>query len=466
MLLLTCAYIEDNVLSEARNLRNMTMVQTPLLGEENTPIHTDSQGGTGFEGATPRHQVAFTPNPLATPMHAGGTDVAATPHDQRVGATPLRTPMRDNLSINEEGYSIAGETPREQRIQMGPAKRALKAAFMSLPKPENNFELLVPEDEEDEEGLTKPMTAEDAAERDARIKRIREEEERKALARRSQPVQQNLPRPPNVDVEQLLQNLSISAEDEATRLVNEELASLLHHDSIAYPLPGTALPGGTRSGYEIPADDYIDAAKSAIQQELASALGYPDANAEQLKQGLSVLSAQEEADESLSWANIRPKLAYNVAQKRWVEADSLISEARIEGLSAQLNECREQMAKEAQKAAKSEKKIGITLGGYQARSRGLEQHVVGAFDELQKTQIEHDAFVHLRANEEATGPVRVAALKEEVDRLETRERMLQGRYAELEHERRETETRITALEDKLMAEAEALNEAVLAETES
>ena len=42
---------QDNVLSEARNLRNMTMAQTPLLGEENTPVHTDSQGGTGFEEA-------------------------------------------------------------------------------------------------------------------------------------------------------------------------------------------------------------------------------------------------------------------------------------------------------------------------------------------------------------------------------------------------------------------------------
>ena len=56
---------------EARNLRNMTISQTPLLGEENTPLHTSENGGTGFESATPRHQVAFTPNPLATPMHNG-----------------------------------------------------------------------------------------------------------------------------------------------------------------------------------------------------------------------------------------------------------------------------------------------------------------------------------------------------------------------------------------------------------
>ena len=159
-------------MAEARNLRNMTMAQTPLLGDENTPLHTGPAGGTGFEGATPRHQVAFTPNPLATPRPEG-VDVSATP---RVSGTPLRTPIRDNLSINpEDSYSITGDTPREQRIRMSSAKRTLQAGFASLPKPENNFELLVPEDEE--EGQSGDIVKEeDAAERDARLKRMREEE--------------------------------------------------------------------------------------------------------------------------------------------------------------------------------------------------------------------------------------------------------------------------------------------------
>jgi pre-mRNA-splicing factor CDC5/CEF1 len=53
------------VMAEARNLRNLTAAQTPLLGEENTPLHTSE--GTGFGGITPRAAAAFTPNPLATP---------------------------------------------------------------------------------------------------------------------------------------------------------------------------------------------------------------------------------------------------------------------------------------------------------------------------------------------------------------------------------------------------------------
>ena len=160
---------------EARNLRNMTIAQTPLLGEENTPIHALANGGTSFESATPWHQVTFTPNPLATP---GATDGAS--------ATPLRTPMRDNLSINPEDRSFAAGTPREIRMRVDSTKRSLQSSFKSLPKPENNFELLVPDDEgEDDTESGKVLSEEDAAERDARTKRLKEEEERAALARRS-----------------------------------------------------------------------------------------------------------------------------------------------------------------------------------------------------------------------------------------------------------------------------------------
>jgi pre-mRNA-splicing factor CDC5/CEF1 len=80
---------------EARNLRNMTIAQTPLLGDENTPIHVEPRGGTGFEGTTPRHQVALAPNALATPLRENADLYAFTPRTvSRSGA--LSTPLRDN----------------------------------------------------------------------------------------------------------------------------------------------------------------------------------------------------------------------------------------------------------------------------------------------------------------------------------------------------------------------------------
>jgi len=464
----------DNVMSEARNLRNMVIAQTPLLGDENTPLHTDPTGGMGFEGATPNHQVAFTPNPLATPLHAGGADGSATPRGD-VPATPgsvlMRTPAHDSLSINpSDRFSSVGDTPREQRLRTTSAKRALKAGFMSLPKPENNFELLVPEDEEGDEDAEGPaVEEEDAGDRDARLRRMREEEERKALARRSQVVQRGLPRPPNVDVERLLQDLTLDEEPSelapAEKLVHEELTSLLLHDSIAHPIPGTTRPGSTVSSYQIPPDDSIAVAKAAIHGELAAALGYPDANEEQMKQGIAALSSLEEADESLSWVHARQQLVYDAQSKTWTEPEKLSEEARIAGYRALLDECRQDMSKEASKAAKSEKKLNITLGGYQARSTAIAKRITDAFEQMQKVKLDYESFVRLSTNESATGPGRVSALKEEVDQLERREKILQERYAELDSERRESQARVAALEEKMMAEAEALNEAALAEME-
>lgn len=466
---------EDTVLMEARNLRNMSMAQTPLLGDENTPLHVSSAGGTGFESATPRHHVPFTPNPLATPMRSDASGAVATPRtDGQPGfaaATPLRTPMRDNLSINPEGLASVTETPRDQRLRVTSAKRALKADFMSLPKPENNFELLVPEDEaEDDQSMRgASLSEEDAAERDARMKRLREAEEAAALARRSQAVKLGLPRPANIDVADLMHRLNIDEPDDelgfqrAYRLINTEIAQLLRHDSIAHPLPGTSLPGGTVSSYEMPDDGGLEAAKSAIHVELASTVGFPNANPDQLRDGLLSLSKAEAVDDSLSWAAVRQQLGYDPSSKTWLDPESLTFEQRVEGYTALLDESRELMAKDASRAAKAEKKLGVTLGGYQARSSALSKRITDAFTELQKTKIDYNSFSRLHVNELAVGPRRVAALKEEVDRLERREKLLQERYAELEFERRDSQSRVSALEEKLMSEAEALNEASLAE---
>jgi len=177
----------DNVMAEARNLRNMTAQQTPLLGDENADLH-ELVGRSGYEAATPSGSVQATPNPLATPFRRpGGGEVEATPRSVRggpagaPGATPLRTPMRDSLAINTPyGERPVSETPREQKQRLRAAQSSLQAGFASLPKPKNDFELVVPEDDDDEDmemdngGV--PLSVEDAAERDARIAARKAEE--------------------------------------------------------------------------------------------------------------------------------------------------------------------------------------------------------------------------------------------------------------------------------------------------
>ncbi|KAL6309214.1 pre-mRNA splicing factor component-domain-containing protein [Sparassis latifolia] len=197
--------------------------------------------------------------------------------------------MRDTLNIKPEGYSAVGETPRDQRLRMTSAKRALKAAFMSLPKPENNFELLPLEDEA--VGEVEGAVVEDDSQTIGMLdsKQLLEEEEQKALARRTQVVQH-------------------ARGPLAPALVHAELVDLLQHDSIH------------RSG------EVCDG------QRARDTAGLPE---RELKQGVTVLAGLEEVDETLSWAHIRRQLR------------------KIAGISALLDERRETMAKEGGKAEKN-----------------------------------------------------------------------------------------------------------------
>jgi len=100
------------VMEEARNLRKLAAAPTPLLQKPGESAELQLEGGTGFAGVTPAHTVTATPNVLA--------DVAgATPARGAAGAaTPMTnaTPMRDDLSINQEGDIWGAATVRLQHV--------------------------------------------------------------------------------------------------------------------------------------------------------------------------------------------------------------------------------------------------------------------------------------------------------------------------------------------------------------
>lgn len=125
---------EDHIANEIRNIRALTETQSSLLGGENTPLHEGS-GSTGFDGVTPRNNVVFTPNPMATPMRQGGPNgVASTPMRGLNGpaATPLRTP-RDNFAINQTesgAMELVGNTPKEIRLREQSLRQQLKSRYL------------------------------------------------------------------------------------------------------------------------------------------------------------------------------------------------------------------------------------------------------------------------------------------------------------------------------------------------
>jgi len=447
-------FVEDNIMAEALNLRNMTVAQTPLLGDENTPLHRPSGEGTGFDSATPRHQVTATPNPLATPLRAG-QDFGATPrtvNGSTYGQTPMRTPMRDNLNINEDGETSYGDTPREVRLREQQAKRMLLAGFASLPKPENNFEF--DEEgidlEEDEEPV---LTEEDAAERDARMERLRLEEEKRVLARRSEVVKQDLPRPVAVNLQRLIDQLSEASESrpadtqEAYQLIDYELAQLMLHDAIAHPLPGSSVPSGTVSQYDIPEDEVMVAARAEIHKEMAEGLGFPGASENQLRQTINTIAIEDQGFMNSGWVVEREEYIFDHESASWLDKRELSEAQQASSYSGLVDDLHERLKAESGKAYKAEKKLSKQLGGYQMISGKLNDRIVAATNALREQKREYDTFNALRAAEEAAGPRRVAEKREEVARLEKREQDLQNRFADLHAQRQAIKANIERVGD-------------------
>ena len=99
---------------------------------------SDYEGLETARMARTQAQAAFTPNLLVTPRQQGSLGVLGG-----VSGTPLRT---RHALYNSGDQKTPRENLRDKPLYSISDKRALKAGFMSLPRPENNFELLVPDD--------------------------------------------------------------------------------------------------------------------------------------------------------------------------------------------------------------------------------------------------------------------------------------------------------------------------------
>ncbi|KDN51356.1 hypothetical protein K437DRAFT_273005 [Tilletiaria anomala UBC 951] len=464
---------EDVVMREARNLRNMTTAQTPLLGDANAILLQ----GTGHEGAAPRASVIQTPNPLLTPAQRAARGilpgqtplmtrdgVLATPYTGAgsvattgasvVGQTPMRTPFRDSLGVNaEDGMSAVGETPRELKQARAALKRQLQLGLASLPAPKNEFDIQLEDDsvyQEGDEGnaygaTQGPASEEDAAARDARIAARAEEERQKALARRSQAVQRGLPRPANVDAAALQTMLAAiptdaSFDDRAQRLIQSEMIKILHHDSLMHPVPGTVQAGAYKGPPILShlSDESLANAKALIQNELASAVGFPGAN-EAMLQRLTVSLADENGQlEALEQVlkQERDSMVWHAPIGMWVSKTDLSTTDVLKGKQALLEKDRDRMSQMSASAAKEEKKLGKILGGYQVRSSNIQEKIKGGSSALSEALFTRNAFEHLAAGEEIAVQERISRLEQEVRGLEAKNNFAQGRFRELDDDRR------------------------------
>lgn len=130
----------------------LTHVDTPLKGGLNTELQN-----VDFSGVTPQRQIITTPNTiLGTPLAQDINDGFQTPQSNRSVVKPgmiTPTPLRDQLSINQSDSMDIDiiNTPQAMKNFHNQQKEQLKAGLSTLPQPKNDFEIVVPEDQPEEE---------------------------------------------------------------------------------------------------------------------------------------------------------------------------------------------------------------------------------------------------------------------------------------------------------------------------
>jgi pre-mRNA-splicing factor CDC5/CEF1 len=438
----------DTLKMQARNLRAMEQMQTPLLGD-----HVDLEGDAyTFEGgATPRSTAAATPNPLAsqlTPRGGSGMGgmtprtVAGTPRS--VGGVFGRTPVRDQIGINTPRSDGFDETPRGERERQSAIKSQLSSLFKSLPKPKNDFEIVLPDvskpEEEGQEdsrnvyGERAAGTEEDMEDVYAREKaRLRAEEENR-MALRSTSVKRDLPRPltifPGTFALEGEEVSSISSQDPEA-LIRAELRNMFLHDMQKHPVPKQPA-----SGRMVPTDPSWSQLSVSVD-ELQSA---QDLIAEELQKSQpAVIDENEFATLHESVASRYMYILPTVSSAggaasvpgRFETLTSATVEDKVTASHKELDSTRERMKRDHGRAQKIEKKLTVTLGGYIARSTKLKRDLAEVVKDLEEADIQLRSFEYLKVQEDVAMVERVEGLRAEVKKLDDREKFGQEKYKSL-----------------------------------
>lgn len=387
-----------------------------FIGGMNTPLTS-----TDFSGALPTSAAIATPNTvIATPFRTSKDQSGATPSSNF--ATPSSqallpvsgtnkgnyTPanVRDKLNINPEDSMSVTETPAAYKHYQRQIKSSLKEGLASLPAPKNDYEIVVPDEEQEEQSENVEMSVEDQADVDA--KRLEEEKERKrqAMLLRSHVIQRDLPRPLEINTTMLRpanEMQGLTDLQKAEELIKQEMITMLHYDALNDPVPGSSQPPKKQSHL-----NYLDSHPyhkvSVEEREDASKL---------LKQEMQVvkngMSHGDLSIESYSqvWQECLSQVLYLPSQNRYTRASLASKKDRIESHEKRLEQNRKTMAKEAKKCSKLEKKLKTLLGGYQARAHSLIKQLQDVYEQIEQNYLSLSTFKFLEKMETTAIPKRL-----------------------------------------------------------
>ncbi|KAG6957215.1 hypothetical protein JG687_00010126 [Phytophthora cactorum] len=398
--------VHENIMQETANLLAMRNSTTPLLGGENVELYE----GTGYAGATPSR----TPSSAMSDAVSDKTPMSAT-----------RTPLRDELGINpEQLYGTEAENAKAEKARTKRLAASLRNGFDSLPAPQNEYEINIPEKEGADNDRATAQREEDAGEREAREQQQRELERELALKRRSTAVQNGLPRPSKV------KKVLIHSE---MNEVADEMYRMVEHDIVKYPVDdGKSKKNKKRkkssSAATVPhlqqfSDSEMERARQMVQIE-GSLCGVNDV---WKTQDGSVLGAKWEKVQVRYLSKAEGKGKSDGVSFQFATSD----EDKLRAVQARFAELKETEQFLAKRAQKLDERARVVNGGFHRRSlQGLEL-LRDQMTELQNATIEQACFENLSSLETRALQSRMVRLANEVNSQQLVEVKLQKQYAAL-----------------------------------
>jgi len=435
---------QDHVLTEAQNIMALQNTDTPLKGGMNTPLVNE---GGDFGGMTPQIERLSTPNTvLTTPYRTKEGQVGLTP-GQTPGSVGAGTPVRDKLSINSE-ESLAGfeaGTPGAQyAAREGVA--TLKAGLSSLPAPRNDYEIVVPEDSEENVEMADDDNTyiEDQGDVDERSEEMARLAHELAMSKRSAPVKRDLPRPLEMNhavLRPIHADPPLNDLQRAEEMIKREMILMMHHDCLETPTLAQQGAAGSKHKdrergivNESVHRGYLDRHpyKEVATEDMETAKILLEAEMEVVKTGMQHGDLSLDAYTQV-WEECLAQVLFLPGQQRYTRANLASKKDRIESLEKRLDMNRGHMTKEAKRAAKTEKKLKILTGGYQSRAAGLIKQLTDAGEQLEQTRLELETFNQLKISESTAIPRRLETLTVDVRSQQEREKSLQEAFRSMQH---------------------------------
>uniref|UniRef100_A0A0N5CGQ6 Cell division cycle 5-like protein n=1 Tax=Strongyloides papillosus TaxID=174720 RepID=A0A0N5CGQ6_STREA len=387
----TPAVHDDHISKEVETIIALQNTESTLKGGINTPLND-----LNLKSALPEHQVPATPNVIlqalaGTPIHnnvTGSVRVAQTP----AGFTPGPTPFRDQLNLNKDGENLEGED------------FDWKSAIASLPKPKNEFEIVLPDEDEVEDDVGGDVQMKDGEEDEevANEKRRKfiEKKEKELLRRRSTVYQRGLAIPVKVNNALFKKPYDRSDYGKAMKLISKEMKNLVEWDV-------TNTPSNDIDTSITP--EMIEEAKKLIDAEITEKPEYDEEMASAMDLCYSELVPYE------------GKLTRIANLNRKDQMDCLVKELDvIDGWLQKLGGG----------VSKIDKKLQVKMTGYFKVAEKLIKKIEEKRHERESVQLQIDAFSRLYQHELMSIKRRVGKLQTEVDSLLRRENELQKEYAQ------------------------------------